>query len=110
MKKILLIILNVIILLIALCTSVIYSGNLRREKTKLNKEAFQKSMDSMKHISQSSLDSEREIVSNWANFLTINDITVDEALCFLSEINTSPEITAQIIDVDTFSGKVSVSA
>ncbi|MCI6561246.1 MAG: ATP-binding protein [Ruminococcus sp.] len=109
MKKILLIILNVIILLIALCTSVKYSGNLRREKTKLNKEAFQKSMDSMKHISQSSLDSEREIVSNWANFLTINDITVDEALCFLSEINTSPEITAQIIDVDTFSGKVSVS-
>lgn len=109
MKKILLIVLNIIVLMTALCTSVAYSRNLRNEKTEIKKEAFEKNMDSMKQISHSSLDSECGFVSNWANFLTINDITVDEAMRFLSEVNTNPEVSAQIIDMDTCSGKVSLS-
>lgn len=97
-----LILFNLLLIFIAILTSILYSKNIKESEQKNKLNEFVTNVESMKQVSQNYLDSENGYVLNWANYITSSKLSLSEALDFLKNINTNKERFAHIVDMDNF--------
>ena len=57
----------------------------------------------MKQLTESYLYAEKGYVDNWAHYISSNNMTIDEAIKFVQNINTQGNRYAHFVDMDDFS-------
>ena len=87
-KKILLLLCNIIMIVEAILSSYSYSITTRNKSVALRLDNFCNSTDSMKQLTESYLYAEKGYVENWAYYISSNNMTIDEAIKFVQNINT----------------------
>lgn len=92
---------NVVLMVFAIVTSLIYAYHFRTSQVEAKQAEFISTIESMKSVSQNYLDSERGYVENWASYINSNQMTLEEALDFLKCINTNPARYVHIVDMDS---------
>ena len=100
-RKLLLVLSNILIVVLAVTASLVYSRQLHQSQLSAKRDEFISTVESMKSVSQNYLDSERGYVENWSAYISANGMTLPEALEFLRKINTNPSRYAHIVDMDT---------
>lgn len=100
--KIILLITNLVIMTLGIIASVFYAHNIRASQLQTKERDFISTVESMKSVSQNYLDSERGYVVNWAAYINGHQMTLQEALEFLRQINTNQERYVHIVDMDSF--------
>lgn len=101
-RKQILITCNIILIILALAGSIIYSNFVYRTQQEARKDDFIRTIESMKQVSQNHLDSEKGYINDWAYYMSERNMTLSEALDFLRSINTDKDRFAHIIDMDTY--------
>lgn len=102
-KKYILIILNIILIITAVASSLQYSRYLKRDEETKEKEAFTATVESMKQISANYLRIELGYASDWAKYISGRDMTVEEALDYIRATNNQDDDRyAHIVDMQTF--------
>ena len=102
-KKILLLLCNIIMIVEAILSSYSYSITTRNKSVALRLDNFCNSTDSMKQLTESYLYAEKGYVDNWAYYISSNNMTIDEAIKFVQNINTQDNRYAHFVDMDDFS-------
>lgn len=97
-----LVLFNIIMMIIAVVSSAAFSVRVRTERQDAKISEFVSTIESMKKLSQTYLDSERGYVRNWASYISEQEMTLEEALRFLRTINTDPVRYVHIVDMATF--------
>lgn len=93
---------NILLIMVAVVASMVYSSHIRTTQKKVKKTDFITTVESMKQLSQNYLDGEKGYLNNWASYITKHDMTLSESLDFLRQINTNKDRFAHIVDMDTF--------
>lgn len=93
---------NILLILGAVIFTVVYSRYIQEEKLEMRLDSFAAATESMKIISGNYIDNERVYARNWASYISSHDMTLDEALDFIKEINTQSDRYAHIVDMDTY--------
>lgn len=93
---------NILLILGAVIFTVVYSRYNQEEKLEMRLDSFAAATESMKSISRNYLDNERIYARNWASYISRHDMTLDEALDFVKEINTQFDRYVHIVDMDTY--------
>ena len=101
-QKIIVIVTNVILVLIAVISLDVYSKNAQKDQTHIEIEAFCTTIEVMKQISKNYLNTEKGYVEDWSEYIGSNDMTLEEALDFIRTTNTKTNRYAHIIDMDTY--------
>ena len=105
MKRIWVIIVNVIIML-SMGVFVVVYATYEATKTKQTQiEHFENTTITMEHVTENYLEGEQRICDVWARYINSEDMTMDEAASFISISHVLPTASAHIIYQDTFSGK-----
>lgn len=102
-KKILLLLCNIIMIVVAILYSYSYSITTENKSVALRLDDFCNSTDSMKQLTESYLYAEKGYVDNWAYYISSNNMTIDEAIKFVQNINTQDNRYAHFVDMDDFS-------
>ena len=102
-KKIFLLLCNIIMIVVAILSSYSYSVNTENKSVALRLDNFCNSTDSMKQLTESYLHAEKGYVDNWAHYISSNNMTMDEAIKFVQTINTQDNLYAHFVDMDDFS-------
>ena len=97
-----LVLFNIIMMIIAVVSSAAFSVRIRTERQDAKISEFVSTIESMKKLSQTYLDSERGYVRNWASYISEQGMTLEGALQFLRSINTDPTRYVHIVDMETF--------
>lgn len=100
-----LILVNVIFILAAVFTSSVYSRNVQEEKTQRAINSFSLTVETMKQMTKRYFLTEQYFVQNWSAYIEDQDMTIDEAMEFLRNINTQEDIYAHIVDLDDYSAR-----
>ena len=100
-RKIVLVLCNLLVILLAVAVSVSYARQLHREQRSTKRDEFIATVESMKSVSQNYLDSERGYAENWSAYITKSGMNLPQALEFLRKINTNSSRFAHIVDMDT---------
>lgn len=93
---------NVFLLLAMIIAAWLYSGYISEVQEESKKEEFIRTVESMKTVSQNYLDNERGYVTDWASYISANDMNLEDALDFLRSINTNQERFVHIVDMDSY--------
>lgn len=105
MKRIWVIIVNVIIML-SMGVFVVVYATYEATKTKQTQiEHFENTTITMEHVTENYLEGEQRICDVWARYINSEDMTMDEAASFISISHVLPTASAHIIYQDTLSGK-----
>ena len=105
MKKGILLLCNIILILGSVLSVFMYSENFRKENRKMQMETFSSTIESMKKVSENYLYTERGYVDNWAEYITDQNMSEDEALEYIRSTNTQKERYGHIVDMDDFSAR-----
>ena len=97
-----LVLFNIMMIIIAVVSSAAFSVRVRTERQNTKISGFVSTIESMKKLSQTYLDSERGYARNWASYISEHGMTLEEALQFLRSINTDPNRYAHIVDMETY--------
>lgn len=101
-RKIILLICNIVLIILMLIGSWAYTNYIYRTQQESKKDDFIRMIESMKQISENHLDREKGYVKDWSSYISDNDMTIEEALDFLRNINTDKNRYAHIVDMDTY--------
>lgn len=101
-KRSILLICNILLIIIMIVAAWTYSGYISRTQTETKKEDFIRTIESMKSVSMNYLDGEKGYVNNWASYISEHNMTMDEALDFLRNINTNKDRFVHIVDMDSY--------
>lgn len=93
---------NILLILGAVIFTVVYSRYNKEEKLEMHLDSFAAATESMKSISRNYLDNECVYARNRASYISRHDMTLDEALDFIKEINTQSDRYAHIVDMNTY--------
>ena len=100
--RIILVIINILLILAAVLSSLVYSDHIRNEKTQMQIDAFCSTMEGMKQVSGNYLEMEKGYAENWANYIERQNMTMDEALDYIKNSNSQKDRYAHIVDMDTY--------
>lgn len=100
--KIILFLCNALIMLATVASAFLYVRHLRAEQIAARQSDFVTTVESMKSVSQNYLDSERGYVVDWGNYITQHNMTLEDAMTFLRNVNSNSSRYAHIVDMDTF--------
>ena len=100
--RIVLAIINILLVLAAVFSSLFYSDYVRKDKMQMEIDAFCSTMESMKQVSANYLEMEKGYADNWADYIERQDMTMDEALDYIRESNSQKNRYAHIVDMDTY--------
>ena len=100
--KVILSIVNILLILVAIISSLIYSDYVREEKIQMAVEAFCSTVEGMKQVSARYLEMEKGYAGNWADYIESRHMTMDEALEYIKESNSQKDRYAHIVDMDTY--------
>lgn len=92
---------NILLMAIAIIASSIYAHGIRVSQEAAKQADFISTVESMKSVSQTYLDSERGYVEDWAAYISDQHMTLRQALDYLKTANTNPNRFAHIVDMDT---------
>lgn len=101
-SKVILILCNVILIAIMIIAAVIYSRHIYRGQEENKKAGFIKTIESMKQVSQNYLNSEMGYIKDWSAYISGNNMTMEEALDFLRNINEDKERFVHIVDMESY--------
>ncbi len=89
------------IILIFICFSY-YSVLVLSQQQEDNTYNFLLSVESIKNTTENYLDSEQGYVDNWSKYINDSDMSLNDALAFLREINTNSNRVCNILDVESY--------
>ncbi|MCR5095166.1 MAG: response regulator [Erysipelotrichaceae bacterium] len=104
MKKIWIIIVNVVIMAALLTFVVFYSHFESTNTTKRQIEHFENTTITMEHVTENYLEGEQRICDVWARYINSRDMTIEEAISFIRISHVLPNASAHIVYRDTLSG------
>ncbi len=104
MKKVWIIIVNVLIMIALLTFVVLYSNYTSRKTTQRQIEHFENTTITMEHVTENYLEGEQRISDVWAQYIDSNDMTMEEAVSFIRISHVLPNTSAHIVYQDTLSG------
>ncbi|MBQ7699908.1 MAG: hypothetical protein IJT49_06160, partial [Clostridia bacterium] len=104
MKRILVVVVNVIIMIAMLIFVVLYSDFEHSNATQIQIEHFENTTITMKHVTENYLEGEQRICDVWARYINSKDMTIEEAVSFIRISHVLPNASAHIVFADTLSG------
>ena len=104
MKKIWIIIVNVLIMVSMVAFVFIYSNIENQNETQRQIENFETSTVTMEHVTENYLEGEQRICDVWAHYINSEDMTIDEAASFIHISHVLKSASAHLIYKDTLSG------
>ena len=97
MKKSLMILGNALIVLAILGLTLVYVGS-EQDKTRLSRtEQFKDMTVAMENVATRYLVGEQQVCSSWANYINTNDMTAEEAIAFVRDSISTPDVMAHIL-------------
>ena len=104
MKKILVIIVNVLIIAAILIFVVLYSGYKNTASYRRQIEHFENTMVTMENVTENYLEGEQQICDVWAHYIDSENMTMEEAAEFIRSSHVLKNASAHLISLDTFTG------
>ena len=104
MKRILVIIVNVIIIAAILVFVVLYSGYENNASYRRQIEHFENTMVTMENVTENYLEGEQQICDVWAHYIDSENMTMEEAAEFIRSSHVLKNASAHLISLDTFTG------
>ena len=104
MKKNLVIAVNVFITVAMLTFVFLYSSFEHRDTTQRQIEHFENTTVTMEHVTENYLEGEQRICDVWARYINSKEMTMEEAVSFISISHVLPNASAHIVYLDTLSG------
>ena len=104
MKKIYIIIVNIIIMIAILIFVVLYSRFENRKSYQRQIEHFENTTVTMERVTENYLEGEQRICDVWARYINNNSMTMEEAVDFIRDSHVLNNTSAHLIDLDTLSG------
>ncbi|MBE5863271.1 MAG: response regulator [Lachnospiraceae bacterium] len=104
MKRIWVVVVNVIIMIAMLIFVVLYSDFENSNATQVQIEHFENTTITMKHVTENYLEGEQRICDVWAHYIDSKDMTIEEAVSFIRISHVLPNASAHIVFADTLSG------
>ncbi len=104
MKRILIIIVNVLIMAALLIFVVLYSAYTNRITTKRQIEHFENTAITMEHVTENYLTGEQHLCDVWAHYIDSQNMTIEEAISYIRLSHVLPNTSAHIIFKDTLTG------
>ena len=105
MKRIWVVIVNILIMFSMLTFVFIYSTLESRDMTKRQVEHFESSTVTMEHVTENYLEGEQRICDVWAHYINSENMTIQEAVSFVRISHVLPNASAHIVYYDdTLSG------
>lgn len=101
-KKIILWVCNILLILVMITATLIYAEYITKSQEETKRADFIRTIESMKSVSQNYLNGERGYVKDWASYISENNMTLEEALDFLRNINTNKDRFVHIVDMDSY--------
>ena len=100
--KIILVLGNVALMLLALLFTVRYSQNVRTSQEELMQENFCNTIETMKQISVRYLSGELSEAKSWTAYIQQEHMTIEEAMEYIRSISDTAECEGHFVDMDTF--------
>jgi signal transduction histidine kinase/CheY-like chemotaxis protein len=104
MKKIYIILINVIIMIIMLTFVAMYSGYENRVSYRRQIEHFEDSTTAMERVTVNYLEGEQRICDVWAHYINSKNMTMEEAADYIRISHVRKNTSAHLIYSDTLSG------
>jgi hypothetical protein len=104
MKRIWIVIVNVLIMLFILTFVVIYSTSENKAMTKKQIKHFENTTITMEHVTENYLEGEQRICDVWSHYINSENLTIEEATSFIRISHVLPSASAHIVYADTLVG------
>ena len=104
MKRIWVVIVNVIIMISMLVFVVLYSTFEMQNNTKDQIEHFENTTITMEHVTENYLEGEQRVCDVWAHYINNESLTIEEAADFIRVSHVLPNASAHIVYADTLTG------
>ena len=104
MKKIFIIVLNVILMAAILGFVVNYSGFVSRDSYQRQIEHFENTTITMERVTNNYLEGEQRICDVWARYINNNNMTMEEAVAYIRASHVLTHTSAHLISLDTLTG------
>ena len=104
MKKIVIIIVNVVIMVAIMSFVVLYSGSESRDSYQRQIEHFEDTTVTMEHVTENYLEGEQRICDIWARYINNKSMTMDEAVDYIRASHVLENSSAHLISLDTLTG------
>ena len=104
MKKIFVIIVNVVIIAAILIFVVLYSRFENTDSYRRQIEHFESTMVTMEKVTENYLEGEQQICDVWARYINNEHMTMQEAVLFIRSSHVLENTSAHLISLDTSSG------
>ncbi len=104
MKKIFIIIVNIIITAAILSFVVIYSGLSNKDSYQRQIEHFETTTVTMEQVTQNYLEGEQRICDVWARYINTQTMTIDDAAEYIRSSHVLANTSAHLVFVDSLSG------
>ena len=104
MKRIWVIIVNILIMIAMLVFVILYSNIQSRDTAQRQIEHFENATITMERVTENYLEGEQRICDVWARYINSKDMTIEEAASFIRISHVLPNASAHIVYLDTMSG------
>jgi len=104
MKKVLIIVVNVIIIAAILVFVAIYSGVVSRDSYRRQIEHFENMTVTMEQVTDNYLEGEQRICDVWARYINNKKMTMEEAVEYIRASHVLTDTSAHLISPDTLTG------
>ena len=104
MKRILVVIVNIIIMISMLVFVSVYSGFESQKAAELQIEHFENTTITMEHVTENYLEGEQRVCDVWAHYINSENMTIEEAADFIRISHVLPNASAHIVYADTLTG------
>ncbi len=104
MKRIFIIIVNVIIMAAILIFVVLYTRAESRESYQRQIEHFENTTVTMEHVTENYLEGEQRICDVWAHYINSRKMTMEEAADYIRTSHVLENTSAHVVSLDTLTG------
>ena len=104
MKRIWVVIVNIIIMISMVTFVVVYSNFEAKESTRRQIEHFENTTITMEHVTENYLEGEQRICDVWAHYIDSENLTIDDAISFIRISHVLPNASAHVVFRDTLTG------
>lgn len=104
MKRIKIVILNILIIWVVVASVIAYAGGQKRSFEANAKSNFANTAEIMAEIASNYLADSQKTCDSWANYINKTPMTMEEAVRFVNKARTSEDISGHIIWTDSLKG------
>ena len=104
MKRIWVVIVNLLLMLSMAAFVFVYSTIDARNNTRTQIEHFENTTITMEHVTENYLEGEQRICDVWTHYINSEDLSIEEAVSFIRISHVLPNASAHIVYTDTLTG------